>query len=188
MWFCNLLSHLWKSCWPFHLSDFWSLFIEGSLAAFLIYGSLVASLLNEGLGKTSHTTNLSFDHHSLTIPPLRRCQDPPYPNPRPASRFGCVRTKLLKYLILFILPGLAQFTLLVITLLYISFGAAGYLSYGPNTQGGLHFNKQFFDFKIWKFGGMPTISDNYMLVTSKTERTGKYATCIQYGTIYFQFL
>jgi hypothetical protein len=64
---------------------------------------------------------------------------PPYPNPR----FGCVRTKLFKYLKLFILPGLAQYTLLVITLLYISFGAAGYLSYGPNTQEGLHFNKQF---------------------------------------------
>jgi hypothetical protein len=66
--------------------------------------------------------------------------------------------------------------LLVITLLYISFGAAGYLSYGPNTQGGLHFNS-LFDFKIWKFGGMLPISDNYIyVVTSKTERTGKYAT------------
>jgi hypothetical protein len=72
-------------------------------------------------------------------------QDPPAPVPKPSTSKSVwlCQGKTLKILKLFILPGLAQYTLLVITLLYISFGAAGYLSYGPNTQGGLHFNKQF---------------------------------------------
>jgi hypothetical protein len=34
--------------------------------------------------------------------------------------------------------ALRQMTLAIITLLYITFGAAGYLSYGPNTQGQKH--------------------------------------------------